>query len=83
MFEPSLSTNTIRPPLSAAAPSMADTLPSIDFGFEDLRQRMATFTEKFDDFIVKGRKRVLAERNQFRIHVAELQGMASSLLLTT
>lgn len=58
-------------------PSMADTLPSIDFGFDDLRERMARFTVKFDAFIEQGRKRVLEERNQFRMNVAELQGTAS------
>ncbi|KAI9794827.1 MAG: kinetochore-associated Ndc80 complex subunit spc25 [Peltula sp. TS41687] len=73
-FEPSLSTSTMRPPLTSAdAPSMADSLPSINFGFDDLRDRMARFTTKFDDFIEKGRKRVLEERNQFRMNVAELQ----------
>jgi hypothetical protein len=75
MFESSLSTSTMRPPFpSADAPSMADTLPSINFGFEELRERMTKFTVKFDDFIEKGRKRVLEERNQFRINVAELHG---------
>lgn len=73
MFEPLLSTSVMRPPLSAGVPSMADTLPSISFGFEDLRDRMARFTARFDDFIEKGRKRVLEERNQFRMNVAELQ----------
>ena len=74
-FEPSLSTSAMRAPLASAhAPSMADTLPSIDFGFEELRQRMAQFTVKFDDFIEKGRKRVLEERNQFRMNIAELHG---------
>lgn len=62
----------MRPPL-ADAPSIADSLPNINFGFEDLRDRMARFTDRFDDFIAKGRKRVLEERNQFRINVAELQ----------
>lgn len=75
MFEPSLSTSTMRPSLASAnTPSMADTLPSINFGFDDLRDRMARFTDRFDDFIAKGRKRVLEERNQFRLNVAELQG---------
>lgn len=74
-FEPSLSTSAMRPPLSSAdAPSMADSLPSINFGFDELRDRMAKFTVKFDNFIEQGRKRVLEERNQFRINVAELQG---------
>lgn len=54
---------------------MADTLPAINFGFDDLRARMSAFTERFDDFIAKNRKRVLEERNQFRINVAELQGI--------
>lgn len=57
-----------------AAPSTADTLPSIDFGFDELRDRMAKFTARFDEFIERGRKRVLEERNQFAITVAELQG---------
>ena len=75
VFEPSLSTSTMRPPLSSAdAPSMADSLPSINFGFDELRDRMAKFTVKFDAFIEQGRKRVLEERNQFRVNVAELQG---------
>lgn len=74
-FEPSLSTSGMRPPLASAdAPSMADSLPSINFGFEDLRNRMAQFTAKFDAFIERGRKRVLEERNQFHINLAELQG---------
>jgi kinetochore protein Spc25 len=75
-FEPSLSTSGMRPPLSSAdAPSMADSLPSINFGFEELRNRMNQFTVKFDAFIEKGRKQVLEERNQFHINLAELQGM--------
>ncbi|RAO65295.1 uncharacterized protein BHQ10_001307 [Talaromyces amestolkiae] len=73
-FEPSLSTSAMRPPLaSAEAPSIADTLPSLNFGFEDLRSRMAQFTAKFDAFIEKGRKQVLQERNQFHSNLAELQ----------
>ncbi|MCJ1287054.1 kinetochore-associated Ndc80 complex subunit spc25 [Xylographa opegraphella] len=59
---------------------MADTLPSINFGFEELRERMARFTHRFDDFIAEGRKRVLEERNQFRMNVAELHGKRLSVL---
>lgn len=78
-FEPSLSTSAMRPPLaSAEAPSMADSLPSLNFGFEDLRSRMAQFTAKFDAFIEKGRKQVLQERNQFHSNLAELQSMSLS-----
>ena len=76
LFEPPFSTSAMRAPLSTAdAPSMADSLPSITFGFDDLRERMARFTDRFDEFIAKGRKQVLEERNQFRINVAELQGI--------
>ncbi len=75
VFEPTLSMSAIRPPLSSVhAPSMADSLPDINFGFDDLRDRMAKFTMKFDNFIEAGRKRVLEERNQFRMNVAELKG---------
>lgn len=56
---------------------MLDTLPSINFGFDDLRDRMAQFTARFDDFIERGRKRVLEERNHFRLNMAELQGKSS------
>ncbi|KAF8863504.1 hypothetical protein BDZ45DRAFT_615139 [Acephala macrosclerotiorum] len=74
VFEPSLSTGAMRPPFSSAdAPSMADSLPSINFGFDELRDRMAKFSAKFDIFIEEGRKRVLEERNQFRMNVAELK----------
>lgn len=54
---------------------MADSLPNINFGFDELRDRMAKFTVRFDTFIEQGRKRVLEERNQFRVNVAELQGI--------
>lgn len=53
---------------------MAETLPTINFGFDELRSRMNTFTQRFDDFIERGRKRVLEERNQFRMSVAQVQG---------
>lgn len=74
-FESSLSASMRAP--SHDAPSMAGQLPSISFGFDDLRNRMNQFTARFDDFIEKGRRRVLEERNQFRVNVAEIQGTLS------
>jgi kinetochore protein Spc25 len=65
---------TLTHDLPLSKPSMAESLPSINFGFEDLRERMAKFTVRFDAFIERERKRVLDERNQFRMSVAELQG---------
>jgi hypothetical protein len=59
----------------------AITLPSVDFGFGDLRDRMHKFTVRFDAFIEKERKRVLDERNQFRMNVTELQGKPWSTAL--
>ena len=53
---------------------MADTLQPVNFGFDDLRERMAKFTHRFDEFIAEGRKRVLEERNQSRKSVAEVKG---------
>lgn len=68
-----MSSSPSKPPMMG--PSIADTLPSINFGFEELRDRMNKFTIKFDAFIEQGRKRVLEERNQFHMNIAELEGM--------
>jgi kinetochore protein Spc25 len=57
------------------AVSMADSLPEVNFNFERLRDRMNTFTVRFNAFIERERKRVLDERNQFRMNVTELRGM--------
>ncbi|KAG6032108.1 Ribose-phosphate pyrophosphokinase [Claviceps citrina] len=73
VFEPSYSASGNRQTMAPVGPSVADTLPSVNFGFDDLRDRMARFTAKFDAFIEQGRKRVLEERNQFRLNVAEIQ----------
>jgi kinetochore protein Spc25 len=73
-FEPSLSSSLHRQSVIATGPSIADSLPNINFGFDNLRERMARFTTKYDAFIEQGRKNVLEERNQFRMNVAELQG---------
>ncbi|KXH64186.1 chromosome segregation protein [Colletotrichum salicis] len=70
--ESSLSASINRQSLMAT-PSVAETLPNVNFGFEELRDRMTKFTSKFDAFIEQGRKRVLEERNEFRMNVAELQ----------
>jgi kinetochore protein Spc25, fungi type len=80
-FEPTLTLSLGRQPILAAGPSVADTLPSVNFGFDDLRDRMAKFTAKFDAFIEQGRKRVLEERNQFRMNVAELNGLSPPCLI--
>lgn len=86
-FQSSLSAS-MRQSMAPVGPSVANQLPNINFGFDDLRDRMAKFTARFDAFIEEGRKRVLEERNQFRMNVAELQGMLQSrrrirYLLTT
>lgn len=78
LFESSLSSSMSRQTMAPVGPSVADTLPNINFGFDDLRDRMAKFTAKFDAFIEQGRKRVLEERNQFRMNLAELHGMMHS-----
>ena len=63
--------------LSTARVKIADTLPSTNFGFDELRERMNRFTMRFDAFIERERKRILDERNKFRMDVAELQGISS------
>lgn len=74
-FQSSFSASLSRQSMAPVGPSAADSLPNINFGFDDLRDRMAKFTARFDAFIEQGRKRVLEERNQFRLNIAELQGM--------
>lgn len=69
------------PPSYSYTDNPLTQLPSVDFNFEDLRQRMAAFTVKFDAFIEKGRKRVLEERNEFRGRLGELGGMYASFHL--
>lgn len=75
----STSTSSFRASQSQPAPmaygdNPLTQLPTVDFNFEDLRQRMAAFSVKFDVFIEKGRKRVLEERNEFRGRLGELSG---------
>ncbi|KAL1306748.1 hypothetical protein AAFC00_005413 [Neodothiora populina] len=72
-FDTAFASSSMRQPYSFDGPSMLDTLPNTNFGFDDLRERMAQFTVRFDDFIERGRKRLLEERNQFRLNLAELQ----------
>lgn len=76
-FEPSLSSSQSRQTMAPVGPAGDYSLPNTDFGFDDLRDRMTKFTAKFDAFIEQGRKRVLEERNQFRMNMAELQGISS------
>jgi hypothetical protein len=53
---------------------IADTLPPTNFGFDELRDRMNRFTMRFDAFIERERKRILEEKNRFRMDVGEVQG---------
>ncbi|RPB14475.1 hypothetical protein P167DRAFT_603934 [Morchella conica CCBAS932] len=47
------------------------TLPLINFGFEELRDRMVRFTVNFDEYIERNRKRILEERNEFAKNIVE------------
>lgn len=57
---------------------MATTLPQVNFGFDELKDRMARFTVNFDEFIDKGRKRIEDERNEFAKNVVEDKGFFHS-----
>lgn len=71
-------THVQAPYSTSSAPSMADSLPTLDFKFDELRATMSSFTRRFDAFIEQGRRRVLDERNQFKMRVAEMGGMSPS-----
>lgn len=53
----------------------AFTLPSADLGFDDLRERMSAFTVNFDEFIERGRKRLLEDKNEYLRTMGENRGM--------
>lgn len=67
-------THITAPYSSSHAPSMADSLPTLDFKFDELRAAMSSFTRRFDAFIEAGRRRVLDERNGFVMRVKEVGG---------
>lgn len=54
--------------------TMATSLPVVDFGFDQLRDHMAAFTARFDEFIERGRRRILDEKNSFAKTIAEDKG---------
>jgi len=66
--------SSARPPFTNTT-TMADSLPALNFNFDDLRARMSEFTVRFDDFIERGRRKVLEERNLYRMRVADVQGI--------
>jgi kinetochore protein Spc25 len=76
-FEPSHSTSHRAPAEALDAATMINELPSVDFGFDELRDVMTRFTKRFDTFIANGRRHILDERNQYHLNVAELEGMYS------
>ncbi|KAF8458896.1 chromosome segregation protein Spc25-domain-containing protein [Terfezia claveryi] len=55
------------------------TLPAVNFGFDELRDQMNRFTLRFDDFIEKGRRRLLEEKNEFARNMAEDKEIAREM----
>lgn len=74
-----LNLSSLRPPLTSAHPErLSDQLPpQIDFGFDDLRNTMSTFTKRFNDYIERGRRQLLNERNAHRMHLSSLAEQTS------
>ncbi|KAI5857124.1 chromosome segregation protein Spc25-domain-containing protein [Tricharina praecox] len=59
--------------------SMAAQLPEIEFGFDDLKERMMAFTVRFDEFIKQGRKRILEDKNDYAKSMLEFKDNARAL----
>ncbi|KAJ6264333.1 hypothetical protein Dda_0478 [Drechslerella dactyloides] len=57
---------------AAIPPNIAAQLPSVNFGFDELKERMSKFTLAFDDFIEKRREKALDTRTNFARDVADL-----------
>lgn len=72
-FEPVSSVPPATPGLHSNS-TMATTLPHVNFGFDELKDRMARFTVNFDEFVEKSRNRILEERNEFAKNVVEDKG---------
>ncbi|KAK6499244.1 kinetochore-associated Ndc80 complex subunit spc25 [Arthrobotrys conoides] len=53
-------------------PNIAAQLPNVNFGFDELKERMAKFTAAFDEFIEKRREKALEARTAFARDLADL-----------
>ncbi|KAK6535176.1 kinetochore-associated Ndc80 complex subunit spc25 [Orbilia ellipsospora] len=57
---------------AAIPPNIAAQLPSVNFGFDELKEKMAKFTSAFDEFIEKRREKALEARTNFARDLADL-----------
>ncbi|KAF3924284.1 hypothetical protein ABW21_db0206110 [Orbilia brochopaga] len=57
---------------ASVPPNIAAQLPSVNFGFDELKERMSKFTLGFDEFIEKRREKALDTRTNFARDVADL-----------
>ncbi|KAF3907263.1 hypothetical protein ABW20_dc0107268 [Dactylellina cionopaga] len=57
---------------AAIPPNIAAQLPTVSFGFDELKERMAKFTMAFDDFIEKRREKSLEARTNYARDLADL-----------
>lgn len=59
---------------ASVPPNIAAQLPNVNFGFDELKERMAKFTAAFDEFIEKRREKALEARTAFGRDLADLNG---------
>ncbi|KAF3905745.1 hypothetical protein AA313_de0202405 [Arthrobotrys entomopaga] len=57
---------------AAIPPNIAAQLPTVNFGFDELKEKMAKFTSAFDEFIEKRREKALEARTNFARDLADL-----------
>ncbi|KAF3936375.1 hypothetical protein ABW19_dt0200417 [Dactylella cylindrospora] len=58
---------------AAIPPNIAAQLPSVNFGFEELKERMNKFTMAFDEFVEKRREKALEDRTNFARDLADIK----------
>lgn len=63
------------------SPPPTHILPKLDFGYDELRDKMSAFTLQFDSFIEKSRRKVLASKNDFQRTLAENTEMQKQIQL--
>jgi len=55
--------------------NIAAQLPSVHFGFDELKERISKFTLEFDQFIEARRVKMLEDKNAFIKEIADVKGI--------
>jgi hypothetical protein len=57
-------------------PALEQMLPLLNFGYDDLRERMVSFSSRFTKFMEQSRKNSLETKNEFNKRIGEDKGIS-------